>query len=312
MSLLDLKDLTLDYAGRGGTIRALDRVSLTLARGRILGLVGESGSGKSSLALAIMGLLPPEVRPSGRMALNGADLATEAGRLRGRGLAMVFQDPMAALNPVFTLGSQMVDAQRARHPAAPRRELYQRAAAMLRRTGIAEPEKRLAAYPHELSGGLRQRVLIAMALLTAPDLLIADEPVTALDVTIAAQIMALFEELRDELAGAMIFISHSLALVSRLCDEVAVLYAGTLVETAPVQTLFAAPRHPYTKALIACERDDRPGVLPSIAGNVPRRTGPAASCVFAPRCPLCAERCRVEAPLLRDLGGGHRAACHFA
>src|ERR1700735_1541156 len=183
---------------------------------------------------------------------------------------------------------------------------------MLRRPGIAEPEKRLAAYPHELSGGLRQRVLIALALLTAPALLIADEPVTALDVTIAAQIMALFEELRDELAGAMIFISHSLALVSRLCDEVAVLYAGTLVETAPVQALFAAPRHPYTKALIACERDDRPGVLPSIAGNVPRRTGPAASCVFAPRCPLCAERCRVEAPLLRDLGGGHRAACHFA
>ena len=313
MSLLDLDGVTLDYLGRNGTVRALDRVCLTLGRGRILGLVGESGSGKSSLALAIMGLLPPgTARLGGRMTLDGADLSERAGACRGRSLAMVFQDPMSALNPVFTLGSQLVDAQRARFPGAPRRVLLERARAMLGRTGIAEPERRLRAYPHELSGGSRQRVLIAMALLCEPDLLIADEPVTALDVTIAAQIMALFEELRDGLAGSMIFISHSLALVSRLCDEVAVLYAGTLVETAPTSTLFAAPRHPYTRALIACETDEGSGRLPVIPGTVPSLAGPAAACVFAPRCPLCADRCRAEAPLLRDLGGGQRAACHFA
>jgi peptide/nickel transport system ATP-binding protein len=308
VSWLDLDQVSLDYTGRGGTVRALDRVSLSLERGRILGLVGESGSGKSSLVLALMGLLPDGAHLTGRMTLDGAD----ATRLRGRKLAMVFQDPMTALNPVFTLASQLIDAQRARLPHAPRAELRARAAAMLRRTGIAEPERRLASYPHQLSGGLRQRVLIAMALLTEPELLIADEPVTALDVTIAAQIMALFEELRDDFASSMIFVSHSLALVSRLCDEVAVLYAGTLVETAPTAALFATPRHPYTRALIACETDDGAGALPTIPGTVPRLTGPADSCVFAARCPLCTERCRTEAPVLRDLGDGRRAACHFA
>ncbi|MEA2756884.1 MAG: peptide/nickel transport system ATP-binding protein [Aliidongia sp.] len=312
MSWLELDQVSLDYAGRSGTVRALDRVSLSLARGRILGLVGESGSGKSSLVLALMGLLPDGAHVTGRMTLDGADLIVEAPRLRGRSLAMVFQDPMTALNPVFTLESQLIDAQRARFPGLPRAELRARAAAMLRRTGIAEPDRRLASYPHELSGGLRQRVLIAMALLALPELLIADEPVTALDVTIAAQIMALFEELRDGFDGSMIFVSHSLALVLRLCDEVAVLYAGTLVETAPVAALFAAPRHPYTQALIACEADGGAGALPTIPGAVPRLAGPADSCVFAPRCPLCAERCRVEAPVLRDLVGGRRAACHFA
>jgi peptide/nickel transport system ATP-binding protein len=312
VSWLELDQVSLDYTGRSGTVRALDRVSLALERGRILGLVGESGSGKSSLVLALMGLLPDGARLSGQMVLDGANLATEAPRLRGRKLAMVFQDPMTALNPVFTLESQLIDAQRARFPQAPRAELRTRAAAMLGHTGIAEPERRLASYPHELSGGLRQRVLIAMALLTEPELLIADEPVTALDVTIAAQIMALFEALRDDFAGSMIFVSHSLALVSRLCDEVAVLYAGTLVEIAPTTALFAAPRHPYTRALIACEADDGAGALPTIPGTVPRLAGPAASCVFAARCPLCAERCRIEAPVLRDLGDGRRAACHFA
>ena len=312
MTLLELEALTLDYAGRNGNVRALDAVSLTLARGRILGLVGESGSGKSSLALALMGLLPPGASLAGQIRLDGADLAAEAESLRGRRLAMVFQDPMSALNPVFTLGSQLVDAQRRRFPQVGRRDLLGRAAAMLRRTGIAEPERRLGLYPHELSGGMRQRVLIAMALLCEPDLLIADEPVTALDVTIAAQIMALFESLRDDFAGSMIFVSHSLALVSRLCDAVAVLYAGKLVELAPSAALFAAPRHPYTKALIACETDDRPGPLPTIAGTVPSLAGPIQACVFAARCPNVAERCRAEAPVLRDLGGGQLAACHFA
>jgi peptide/nickel transport system ATP-binding protein len=311
MSLLTLDGVSLDYIGGGRAVRALDDVALTLERGRILGLVGESGSGKSSLALAIMGLLPPRANLTGRLRLDGIDL-TAAPDLRGRRLAMVFQDPMSALNPVFTLGRQLADAQRARWPERPYRDRLARAAAMLRRTGIAEPERRLESYPHQLSGGLRQRVLIAMALLCEPDLLIADEPVTALDVTIAAQIMALFEELRDGLAGSMIFVSHSLALVSRLCDEVAVLYAGKLVEIAPTAALFAAPRHPYTRALIACEIDAGGGALPTIPGTVPSFGGPVPSCVFAARCPMRAESCAQAAPRLRDLGGGHRAACHFA
>jgi peptide/nickel transport system ATP-binding protein len=310
MSLLELESVSLDYVG-DRTVRALDGISLTLERGRILGVVGESGSGKSSLALAIMGLLPDRTRLSGRLRLDGVDLAAVPD-LRGRQIAMVFQDPMTALNPVFTLGSQLLEAQRARFPETPRRDLIDRTIGMLRRTGIAEPERRLNSYPHQLSGGMRQRVLIAMALLCEPDLLIADEPVTALDVTIAAQIMALFETLRDTLAGSMIFISHSLALVSRLSDEVAVLYAGKLVEKAPAAALFAAPRHPYTQALIACEIDDGEGALPTIPGTVPSLVGPAASCVFAPRCPLRADRCLVEAPVMRNLGSGHRAACHFA
>jgi peptide/nickel transport system ATP-binding protein len=312
MSLLALHRLTLDYQNG---VRALDGISLTLARGRILGVVGESGSGKSSLALALMGLLPPGSQIAGEARLDGADLLQDAQSLRGRSLTMVFQDPMSALNPVFTLGTQLVLAQRARFPQLSRRVLLDRAAAMLARTGIAEPTRRLGTYPYRLSGGQRQRVLIAMALLVEPALLIADEPVTALDATIAAQILALFEALRDELKGAMIFISHSLAQVSRLADEVAVLYAGMLVEWAPVAALFEAPRHPYTAALLACETDNRPEdrtkPAPSIPGSVPTRTGPAVACVFAPRCPQAAEICRQEAPPLRDLGGRH-AACHFA
>jgi peptide/nickel transport system ATP-binding protein len=309
MSLLTLERLTLDY--RNG-IRGLDDVSLTLAPGRILGVVGESGSGKSSLALALMGLLPAGSRITGTARLDGADLLEDAPLLRGRTLAMVFQDPMSALNPVFTIGTQLVLAQRARFPQLSRHALLDRAEAMLARTGIAEPRRRLATYPHRLSGGQRQRVLIAMALLVEPLLLIADEPVTALDATIAAQILALFEALRDELKGAMIFISHSLAQVSRLADAVAVLYAGALVELAPVGALFAGPRHPYTAALLACEAEDRPGrPAPSIPGSVPSRVGPATACVFAPRCPQAAEICRQASPPLRDLGG-RQAACHFA
>jgi peptide/nickel transport system ATP-binding protein len=256
--LLAIRDLSLDYASAGGAVRGLDRVSFELGRGRILGLVGESGSGKSSLALAVMGLLPANTGPvTGQILLDGTDILAlppnERHGLRGRRLAMVFQDPMSALNPVFTIGSQLVDAQRARRPTGARRELLDRGAEMLRRVGIADPKRRLASYPHELSGGMRQRILIAMALLCEPDLLIADEPTTALDVTIEAQIMALFEELRDSFAGSMLFISHSLALVSRLSDAVAVLYGGKLVEMASTRDLFTAPSHPYTQALIACE-----------------------------------------------------------
>ncbi|HVJ53542.1 MAG TPA: ABC transporter ATP-binding protein [Aliidongia sp.] len=313
MTLLELRDLSLDYAGK----RSLDRLSLTLERGRILGLVGESGSGKSSLALALMDLLPGNAALDGQILLNGTDLRAitphQRAALRGRKLAMVFQDPMTALNPLFPIGRQLVDAQRARHPEAGRRALLDRGREMLRRVGIADPEARLKAYPHELSGGMRQRVLIAMALLCEPDLLIADEPTTALDVTIEAQIMGLFEELRDHFSGSILFISHSLALVSRLADEVAVLYAGHLIETAPARTLFALPAHPYTQALIACETGEGEGkIVPTIPGAVPAPGSDLPGCSFAPRCPARQPLCIEAAPPLRDVGQGRRAACHFA
>ncbi len=311
--LLALEELSLDYDGR----RGLDAVSLSLEKGRILGLVGESGSGKSSLALALMGLLPSNAALTGRLLLDGADLVTmkhaERDALRGRRLAMVFQDPMTALNPVFSIGSQLVDAQRARFPQSGRSALLARGLGMLKRVGIADAERRLKAYPHELSGGMRQRVLIAMALLTEPDLLIADEPTTALDVTVEAQIMALFEQLRDEFAGSILFISHSLALVSRLADEVAVLYAGRLIELAPARTLFAAPAHPYTRALIACETGPGEGkTVPTIPGAVPGPGTALPGCRFAPRCPHRQPLCTETAPPLREIGAGRRAACHFA
>jgi peptide/nickel transport system ATP-binding protein len=314
--LVEIENLSVDFATAKGTVHALRDVSLSLGRRRVVGIVGESGSGKSTLALALVGLLPDNTSGvTGRIVLDGQDLlalgAEQMRRLRGTRVAMIFQDPMTALNPVFTLGTQLVDAQRNRHPGFGRRQLADRAAAMLARVGIPDARSRLSAYPHQLSGGMRQRVMIAMALLCEPDVLIADEPTTALDVTIEAQIVDLIKQLNAEFHGAIVFVSHSLGLISEICDEVAVMYAGKIVESGPMASLFARPSHPYTVALLACEidPDDEPGErLVTIRGGLPDLVDVPRGCIFAERCPLRFEKC-IEPPPQRAVAPGHVAAC---
>ncbi len=315
-SLVEIRGLDVDFATDNGTVHALRDVSLSIGRHSVIGLVGESGSGKSTLALALLGLLPDNTTGiSGEIAFGGKNLLAldpgELRRLRGTRVAMIFQDPMTALNPVFTLGTQLIDAQRNRHPGLGRRELLARAARMLARVGISDPEKRLSAYPHQFSGGMRQRVMIAMALLCEPDILIADEPTTALDVTIEAQIVRLLKELHAEFHGSIVFVSHSLGLISEICDEVAVMYAGKIVESGPVASLFSRPSHPYTRALLACEIDpaDAPGErLVTIPGGLPDLVSVPSGCIFADRCPSRFARCAEEPPP-RPVAPGHAAAC---
>jgi peptide/nickel transport system ATP-binding protein len=315
-ALVEIESLSVDFATGSGAFHALRDVSLSIGRRRVVGIVGESGSGKSTLALALLGLLPQNTAGvSGNIALDGRDLLAlepeQARRLRGTRIAMIFQDPMTALNPVFTLGTQLVDAQRNRHPELGRTELLRRAAVMLARVGIADAEARLSAYPHQLSGGMRQRVMIAMALLCEPDVLIADEPTTALDVTIEAQIVQLIKELHAGFDGAIVFVSHSLGLISEICDEVAVMYAGKIVERGPAKRLFAKPSHPYTQALLACEIDpgEEPGErLVTIKGRLPDLVNVPTGCIFADRCPARFARCVEEPPLL-GVEAGHDAAC---
>ena len=315
-TLVQIRDLVLEAATARGTARILKGVDLDIGRGRILGLVGESGSGKSSLAACLLRLLPANVsRLTGRIAMDGTDLLAleEAAmaRWRGRRIAMIFQDPMTALNPLFTVGTHLVDVIRRREPQLPRAVALDRAEAMLARVAIADARQRLGAYPHELSGGMRQRVMIAMALLAGPDLLVADEPTTALDATVEAQIVALLEALKRDFAGSIVFISHHLGLVAQLCDDLCVMYGGTVVEEGPAEALLTAPRHPYTQALLACEietGDD--GRLVSIPGEVPDPVAPPPGCVFSPRCAFVVPHCRQVAPALRPSGPGRRAACH--
>ncbi len=315
--LLSIRGLNLDFATSRGVVHVLRGIDLDIPRNRIVGLVGESGSGKSTLALAILNLLPANTaRFTGTIALDGVnllDLPSERLRdIRGNRISMIFQDPMSSLNPVFSIETHLTDVQRAKTPGIGRSEARKRALDILHEVGIPEPEQRIKAYPHQFSGGMCQRIMIAMALLTEPDLLIADEPTTALDVTIEAQIVRLFQDLRETFKGSIIFISHSLGLISELCDEVVVMYAGTIVETAPAQELFANPRHPYTRALLNCEvgadaSDDRR--LRSIPGEVPDLIELPRGCIFAGRCELSETRCTVENPELRECGPRHRAAC---
>ena len=315
-ALVEIEDLSLAFATPAGPLKVLRGISLTIGRRRILGLVGESGSGKSTLALALLGLLPANThRLVGAHRLCRRGYFGAAG---GRGeapprrrIAMIFQDPMTSLNPVFTLATQLVDAQRNRHPRLSRRELRQRAQAMLARVGIADAARRLDAYPHQLSGGMRQRVMIAMALLCEPELLIADEPTTALDVTIEAQIVDLLKELQAGFEGSVVLVSHSLGLISELADEVAVMYAGKVVEIAATREL-SRPRHPYTQALLACEIDPRRppgGRLATIKGELAGPDRGAVSCIFAPRCAHAAEICVSGVPALRPAGPARLSAC---
>jgi peptide/nickel transport system ATP-binding protein len=310
--LIEVRNLNVSFIGKqGARFSVLRDINLSLRANKIVGVVGESGSGKSTLANVLMGLLSDNaVMESGDILLNGRVI--DPVSLRGRSLAMVFQDPMNALHPVMTIGTQMVDAQRARFPRRTTSELRQRAVDMLGRVGIADPQSGIDRYPYEFSGGMRQRVMIAMALLVEPDLLVADEPTTALDATIEAQIAELFRAARDTLDGATLFVSHSLGLVAELCDEVVVLYAGTVVEQAKVSDLFSIPHHPYTRALIACEPradDGSDEPMASIPGSLPNLSSLPSGCVFALRCTHATEICRQTKPPLAAVDQDHLTAC---
>ncbi|KAA2235918.1 ABC transporter ATP-binding protein [Salinarimonas soli] len=310
--LLTVRDLRIGF-GAGPAI--VDGVDLDLGRGRLTCLVGESGSGKSLTALSLMRLLPPGARVSAEaMAFEGRDLLalTERGmeRLRGNRLAMIFQEPMTSLNPTLTVGAQIGEALVV-HRGLSRAEARAEALALLERVQIPAARERLDAYPHQLSGGMRQRVMIAIALACRPALLVADEPTTALDVTVQSQILALVDALREELGTAVLFITHNLAVVAEIADDVVVMYAGRVVERGSRDAIFSDPLHPYTLALFAAlpRSGDVGRRLASIDGQVPSPRSMPVGCRFAPRCPFAVDRCRREAPPLGDLRPGHAAAC---
>jgi peptide/nickel transport system ATP-binding protein len=318
-AVLDVRDLSIDFATPRGPVRALREVNLTVPRGSVVGVVGESGSGKTTLISAAMRLLPDNAELRGGAVLfEGEDvlrMSPQALRsLRGQRISMVFQDPMTALNPVLSIGQQMVDIQY-RDRGLGRAAKKRKAAELLRRVGIPDPMQRLGNYPHEFSGGMRQRIAIAMALLGNPELLIADEPTTALDVTMEAQIIHLLRELQREYESSILFISHNLGLIAELCDYVVILYAGTVVEQGTVRDVFHRPQHPYTEALLVCDPALLQKVsreLPTIPGDVPDLVNLPRGCIFAERCPKVFERCRAEDPATRWVSAGHAARCHLA
>jgi peptide/nickel transport system ATP-binding protein len=304
--VLELDNLSVGFATDRGLVRAVEAVSFSVAPGQMLAVVGESGCGKSVTALAVMGLLPDSAQLGGRILFDGRD-AREAQR--GRDLAMVFQEPMTSLNPAFTAGEQVAEALRRHRGLAPR-AAFDAAVEMLSRAQIPDAERRARQYPHQLSGGMRQRVMIAMALACRPRLLLCDEPTTALDVTVQAQIMALLDELRQETGTAVVLITHDLGVVADRADHVAVMYAGRVVEAAPAAQLFATPQHPYTVGLLgaAPRLVGGRGRLASIEGTVPDPLNLPPGCRFAPRCPFAEARCD-QPPPLAEVAPGHSAAC---
>jgi oligopeptide/dipeptide ABC transporter ATP-binding protein len=318
-SVLRIERLRVYFQTRGGDVRAVDGVDLDIRPGEIVGLVGESGSGKSVTARSIMRLvpMPPGRLVDGRILFEGQDLYAlperEMQDLRGARIAMIFQDPMTFLNPLYTAGDQVAEAIR-RHQNVGAREARARVIELFRTVGIPNAEARYDAYPHQLSGGLRQRVMIAMALSSRPALLIADEPTTALDVTIQAQILTLLRQLQDATGMSVLLITHDLGVVAEMCDRVAVMYAGQIVEQAPVDVLFAEPQHPYTVGLMnAIPRADVAGAGPvPIDGAPPDMGRPPSGCRFHPRCPYAEPVCAIELPALRAIGPDRRVACHFA
>ncbi len=318
--VLDVKNLQTVFFTNSGLFRAVDDVSFSVRRGETLAIVGESGCGKSVTALSIMRLVPdpPGRIVGGSIALEGTDLLgldeAEMRAIRGNRISMIFQEPMTSLNPVMRIGDQITEAVRL-HRKLTAKEAWTKAVEMLRLVRIPEPEQRAREYPHQLSGGMRQRAMIAMALACRPALLIADEPTTALDVTIQAQILALIVELQKELGTGLILITHDLGVVAQTAQRVIVMYAGKKVEEASVEALFENPRHPYTRGLMASmpavatfgtNSDAR---LVEIPGMVPSLTNLPPGCAFAPRCPLAIDRCRAEYPPLQDWGDQHFAAC---
>ena len=314
--VLEVRDLRTYFHTEEGVARAVDGVSFAVGRGQTLGLVGESGCGKSVSAFSIMRLVPdpPGRIEDGQILLKGRDLLAldeeEMRRVRGDDIAMIFQEPMTSLNPVLTCGFQIAEAV-VLHQQVPMQEARTRAIEMLQLVGIPAPEQRIDEYPHQLSGGMRQRVMIAMALSCNPDVLIADEPTTALDVTIQAQILALLESLQESLQMAIVMITHDLGVIAETADQVAVMYAGQIVEYAETQALFTRPRHPYTRGLLRSipRLDAAQERLDIIPGVVPDARVFPQGCRFAPRCPLADAHCRAEAPPLEEVEAGHWASC---
>jgi peptide/nickel transport system ATP-binding protein len=314
--LIEIEGLRVLFHGDDGRVtHAVDALDLKVAPSATLGLVGESGCGKSVTSLAIMGLLPKRSTDvSGAIRFDGFDLLQTPDAtlrdLRGNRLAMIFQEPMTSLNPSFTIGDQIIETI-LRHRGGSRQSARERAIALLRRVHIPSPEKRIDDYPHRLSGGMRQRVMIAMALACDPRLLIADEPTTALDVTLQAQILELMRELKAASGAAIILITHDLGVVAEVCDEVAVMYAGEIVERASVDELFAAPQHPYTVGLLGSipRLDRRTNHLATIEGMVPNMTRPPTGCRFAARCPFVSDICTAAAPPLVEVGPAHHSRC---
>ncbi|MES1162298.1 MAG: ABC transporter ATP-binding protein [Rhizobacter sp.] len=318
-TVLEVRELRTMFDTDDGEFAAVDGVSFSVEAGRTLAIVGESGCGKSVTALSIMGLVPD---PPGRIAggsirFEGQELvgapAPQLQDLRGNGIAMIFQEPMSSLNPVFTIGEQIVEGL-LRHRQISRAEATERAIAMLRKVRIPAPEQRFHEHPHKLSGGMRQRAMIAMALACEPRLLIADEPTTALDVTIQAQILELMRTLQTETGTAVILITHDLGVVAEVADEVVVMYAGRVVERAPVQALFEAPQHPYTIGLLGAipQLHRTRARLATIEGTVPSLADLPPGCRFAARCPFADAQCRAAEPPMRTMEGGHAVACWHA
>ncbi len=316
-ALLEVEDLAVTFHTPRGVVHAVDGVSFSVSRGEVLGLVGESGSGKSVTLRAISRLLGPSARIGGRAGGGGRDLlgmdAEALRRVRGREIAMVFQEPMAALNPVLTIGLQ-IDEVLTTHLALSGAQRRQRALELLDLVGIAAGPTRLRQYPHEFSGGMRQRAMIAIALAAEPQILLADEPTTALDVTIQDQILKLMRRLADDLGMAMVLVTHDLGVVGETCDRVAVMYAGRLCETGPAAEVLTSPRHAYTQALLrAMPGEAVAGTrLVPIPGQPPRLDAPEPGCAFAPRCTFVEPRCANERPRPREVGPGRASACHAA
>ncbi len=317
--LLVVEDLRVTFHGDAGrTTHAVAGLDLALGQGRTLGLVGESGCGKSVTALTVMGLLPKATAEvEGRIRFDGIDLLalpdSELRDLRGNRMAMIFQEPMTSLNPSYTIGEQIIEALE-RHRGLNRKQARERAIELLRRVGIPSPERRIDDYPHKLSGGMRQRAMIAMALACEPKLLIADEPTTALDVTIQAQILDLLRELKAGSLSTIVLITHDLGVVAEVCDEVAVMYAGEIVERASIDALFAQPEHPYTIGLLGSipRLDHRTDRLAAIEGLVPSMSEVPPGCRFAPRCPFASEHCHYERPPIVQIDAGHWSRCFKA
>lgn len=319
--LLDLRGLTVELPTPSGWLRPVNGVDLTLEHGEALGVVGESGSGKTMLSLTLMGLLPEGARVAGEAWFTLGDGAANSRRnlvslgegeraaLRGHGMAMIFQEPMTSLNPVMRVGTQVAEAIRAHNGSLSRREIESGVIEALARARVPEPDLRARQFPHQLSGGLRQRVMIAMALAGAPRLLIADEPTTALDVTVQEQILKLLSELRHELGLTLLFITHDLAVVAQVAERIAVLYAGRVVESGPAREILLRPRHPYTEGLLRASPSLARRKLEPIPGSVPALGALPPGCAFEPRCAYRRDICTAEMPKMRSAGAGHLARC---
>ena len=320
MALLEVENLRTHFRTPGGIVRAVDGISFHVEEGEVLAIVGESGCGKSVTAMSILRLIPdPPGRSVGRVMFGGQNLIevpeADMRKIRGNEISMIFQEPMTSLNPVLTIGHQIGESL-ILHQGLDKTAATQRAVDSLKLVGIPEPERRVRQYPHELSGGMRQRVMIAMALACSPKLLIADEPTTALDVTVQAQILDLMRQLNEKTGSAIILITHDLGVVAEMAQRVVVMYGGRKVEEAPVNDLFATPRHPYTRALLGSmphlaskNTSDERVRLAEIPGTVPSLRDPIPGCIFAPRCGYATDQCRTSYPLLEEKGGGHLVAC---